>query len=131
VCSGTNVLTRACNTEYMFTVRLGCRSGTYFGYSGTACFCNTHKRNSGTIQLSPPGNGALTTTVRPSSHALTCFDCISLYSSNCRNPTSSTATCTGDICVKAKYKDAGQLSLSFTSDAFIFAYKIFIMSITN
>jgi len=44
------------------------------------------------------------------SHAVTCYQCSSLISSNCGDPFKSGSTCRGEMCVKAKYDANGWLS---------------------
>ena len=43
----------------------------------------------------------------PASQAYTCYYCTSLINDNCDDPTSSTRTCTGDVCLKAHYEVNG------------------------
>jgi len=43
----------------------------------------------------------------PASQAYTCYYCSSLTNDNCDDPTSSTQTCQGDVCVKADYEVNG------------------------
>jgi len=56
--------------------------------------------------------------------AYTCYDCSSILASNCENPSSSTPTCTGDICFKTKTSVSGgrhvicSLYLHFTALVF-------------
>ena len=41
-----------------------------------------------------------------SSQAYRCYDCDSFSSSDCDNPTSSTGTCTGDVCFRSKVESS-------------------------
>ena len=56
----------------------------------------------------------------PSSQAVTCYSCTSLIHEECEHPSSSTDTCTGDVCVRAQYRDEDglltQYTLSFEND---------------
>ena len=62
----------------------------------------------------PPGNRALTTSSPHSPDAVTCYSCMSLFHSDCRYPTGSTPTCTGDGCFKEDHtNDDGQLTIVY------------------
>jgi len=44
----------------------------------------------------------------PSSQAVTCFNCETVWSTGCDDPFTSSSTCTGDMCVKSKYTVNGR-----------------------
>ena len=55
----------------------------------------------------------------PSSQALKCYACTSLYSSDCRDPFVSSSTCNfGDICKKVKYEVNGEQMICLLSFRF-------------
>jgi len=72
----------------------------------------------------------------PTSQAVTCYACSSLTSDDCGDPfTSSSMTCDGNVCTKAKYEINGWqimhlLSFTMMLNVFILTYELF-MSVNN